>query len=213
MVFSSPAFLFLFLPLVLLFTCVGSVRVQNWMLIAWSLFFYYYGGGLMLALLLVSCIANWGFGLAIERHRSKALLIAGLAFNLGVLIYFKYANFFVAQFNQMKPWTGQEVTNWQAVALPIGISFFTFQGMSYVLDVWRRELPAFRNPLDIILCVGFFPHLIAGPIVRLSHLADQLSGRHPHLGGFLHRCRALHLGTGEESAHRRYMRQSRQRWI
>ena len=173
MVFSSPAFLFLFLPLVLLASLAGGRRVQNGMLIGWSLLFYYYGGGPLLGLLLASCVINWALGLAVERWHTKPVLATGLAFNVAVLLFYKYANFIVAQWNGLAGET-HAITGWQTVVLPIGISFFTFQGMSYVMDVWRGEMRAFRNPFDIILCVGFFPHLIAGPIVRLSHLADQL---------------------------------------
>ena len=176
MVFSSPAFLFLFLPWVLLCSLVGGIRVRNGMLIAWSLLFYYYGGGPLLWLLLASCLVNWAMALAVERWHTRGVVTLGVVFNLGVLVYYKYANFIIAQLGAFKPFTGF-AQDWQAVVLPIGISFFTFQGMSYMLDVWRREMKAFRNPLDVVLCVGFFPHLIAGPIVRLSHLAGQLQGR------------------------------------
>lgn len=177
MVFSAPAFLFLFLPWVLLCSLAGDVRTKNLLLIGWSLLFYYYGGGPLLILLLASCLVNWGMGLALEKRPSRPLLTLGVLFNVGVLVYYKYANFIVAQLGGLKGFH-QFAHDWQAVTLPIGISFFTFQGMSYMLDVWRREMKAFRNPLDVILCVSFFPHLIAGPIVRLSHLADQLHHRH-----------------------------------
>jgi alginate O-acetyltransferase complex protein AlgI len=177
MVFSSPEFLFLFLPLVLLCTVGGGERVRNIVLIAWSLLFYYYGSGALVVLLLVSCLVNWALGLALERWPHRGVLVAGLGFNVLTLVYYKYANFLVAQINGLHGTTGFAVDGWQEVVLPVGISFFTFQGMSYVLDVWRREMKAFRNPLDIVLCVAFFPHLIAGPIVRLSHLADQLVHR------------------------------------
>jgi len=149
MVFSSPAFIFLFLPIVLLCSVAGGARIQNLLLIAWSLFFYYYEGGGLLILLVSSCLINWALGFALERSRSRVVLAASLLFNIGLLIYFKYANFFVEQF--------PGVSNWQKVTLPIGISFFTFQGISYLIDVWRGELRAFRNPLDILLCISFFP--------------------------------------------------------
>ncbi len=172
MVFSSPAFLFLFLPLVLLSAVWGAERWRNLVLIVWSLWFYYYGGGWMVVLLVVSCLVNWAFGLGMELRRSRWLLGLALGFNVGVLGYYKYANFVVGQISGWYP-----VAGWEAVALPIGISFFTFQGISYVMDVWRGEMKAFRNPLEIVLCVTFFPHLIAGPIVRLSHLSEQLRRR------------------------------------
>lgn len=174
MVFSSSAFLFLFLPIALLSTLAGSPRRQNLILVLCSLFFYYYSGGPLLILLIASCLINWALALAIETRRSPLPLIAGLVLNLGVLFYYKYAHFAAEQISLM---LGLPQLKWPPVTLPVGISFFTFQGVSYLIDVWRRELKPFRNPLDIILCVSFFPHLIAGPIVRLSHLADQLVQR------------------------------------
>ena len=197
MVFSAPAFLFLFLPWVLLCSLVGGVRWKNLMLIAWSLLFYYYGGGALLGLLLVSCLANWALGLAVEKRPSSAMLALGVSANVGILIYYKYANFFVAQVRHL-PGLSHWEQQWQAVTLPIGISFFTFQGMSYMLDVGRRELRAFRNPLDILLCIGFFPHLIAGPIVRLSHLADQLQGRTRTWNDFAIGAARFTLGLGKK---------------
>jgi alginate O-acetyltransferase complex protein AlgI len=177
MVFSSSQFLFLFLPFVLLLASFGSIRYQNLSLIVCSLGFYYYGGGVLVALLFVSCIANWLFGLLLERVRNPAALTLGILFNVGILVYYKYANFFVSEFNRMAGGTRLEIRHWENIALPIGISFFTFQGMSYMLDVWRRETKAYRNPLDILLCITFFPHLIAGPIVRINHLGSQLKER------------------------------------
>ena len=184
MVFSSAQFLFLFLPLVLLLTAAGGTRTQNLILIGCSLAFYYYGGGGLIALLLISCLANWLFALLLERYHGRPMLVLGILFNVGILFYYKYANFLVGEFNRFAGGGRFEIKNWQAVALPIGISFFTFQGMSYMLDVWRKETRAYRNPLDIILCISFFPHLIAGPIVRINHLGAQLAARTRDWEGF-----------------------------
>jgi len=184
MVFSSPQFLFLFLPLVLLVAGWGPIRWQNLALIVCSLLFYYYGGGALLKLLLVSCVANWFFAMLLERFHNRASLTLGVLFNVGILFYYKYANFVVSEFNRMAHGSHWEIQHWQSVALPIGISFFTFQGMSYMLDVWRKETAAYRNPLDILLCISFFPHLIAGPIVRINHLGAQLRKRDRRLDDF-----------------------------
>jgi len=177
MVFSSPQFLFLFLPFVLLLTAWGSLCYQNVALIACSLAFYYYSGGELIWLLLFSCGANWLMGLILDHSRSRLALLAGVLVNVGILVYYKYANFIVSEINRWAHGTRWEIPQWSAVTLPIGISFFTFQGMSYMLDVWRRETRAYRNPLDILLCISFFPHLIAGPIVRINHLGQQLRQR------------------------------------
>lgn len=184
MVFSSPQFLFLFLPLVLLLAGWGPPLWQNVALTACSLLFYYYGGGALLKLLLISCVANWFFGLFLERFHHRLSLTLGVLFNVGILFYYKYANFFISEFNRLAHGTSWEVKHWEGVALPIGISFFTFQGMSYMLDVWRKETTAYRNPLDILLCISFFPHLIAGPIVRINHLGAQLYQRHRSMDRF-----------------------------
>lgn len=178
MVFSSPEFIFFFLPAVLALSLVGGVRVQNLSLMLASLLFYYYGGGVLILLLLASCVGNWAFARLVERRRERRWLVLGLLFNLGNLFYFKYANFVVDQWNG---WIGQSpfaIVGWETIALPIGISFFTFQGMSYLMDVWRGEMPAYRRLSDVVLCTALFPHLIAGPIVRLSHLTPQLEQRH-----------------------------------
>jgi alginate O-acetyltransferase complex protein AlgI len=176
MVFTSPDFLFYFLPLVLALSCLPGVVLQNQVLMLLSLLFYYFGGGWMLLLLLGSCLVNWLCARLLERSRNRVWLVLGVMLNLGNLLWFKYSGFMVQQWNQIVT-EGMRIADWPAMVLPIGISFFTFQGISYLVDVWRREMPAYQRLGDVVLCTALFPHLIAGPIVRLSHLTPQLSER------------------------------------
>jgi D-alanyl-lipoteichoic acid acyltransferase DltB (MBOAT superfamily) len=133
------------------------------------------------AFLLLECsLANWMLGMALDGmpdgRRRKAILIAGLALNLGVLGFFKYWGFFLSSLNDALLAVGFERDiKVMAVLLPVGVSFFTFQGISYVVDVYRRDMRATTSALDFLLLVAFFPHLVAGPLVRASELLPQLA--------------------------------------
>jgi alginate O-acetyltransferase complex protein AlgI len=182
-VFSGAPFLLVFLPLALLLYFVSPWRLRNGVLLAASLVFYTWGGGELVALLVLSIAANHVLGLLARgggREGSgpgarPALAVAGcVAVNLGILAYFKYANFFVEQVNALG---AAPVIDWSPVALPIGISFYTFQSMSYVFDVARGDCPPRKSPLDFGLYVSMFPQLIAGPIVRYREIAGQITRR------------------------------------
>lgn len=182
MVFSSPVFLFLFLPLTLFFTLVFRARkAQNFVLLLASLLFYAWGETTYVLIMLVSIVLNYLFGMMIgaaqeERPRNTALGL-GVFFNLGLLVFFKYANFFTGQMNLLLVELDIPSIELAKVHLPIGISFFTFQSISYIVDVHRRQVNAQRNPLDLALYIALFPQLIAGPIVRYKDVAQQLVGR------------------------------------
>jgi alginate O-acetyltransferase complex protein AlgI len=186
MVFSSISFLFAFLPVVLLLYFTVPRALRNTLLLLASLFFYAWGGGIFVLLLLASCASNYVLGLLVarvaERRRARSLCIAGsVAVNLAILGTFKYANFAVSQWDALAAGLGQPPLVWTALALPIGISFYTFQSMSYVFDVARGAARPFRNPLDFALYVSMFPQLIAGPIVRFHQIADQIRARRTRL--------------------------------
>lgn len=177
MVFSSFTFIFLFMPVLLLcyFLLPARLRVgRNLVLLAFSLFFYGYGGPTFLVLMLVSVGINYLGGLfsAPGRPGRKAAVIATVSANLLLLGWFKYAGFFGQTLSALFP--GFPVPE---VTLPIGISFFTFQGMSYALDVYRGDAEVQRNPLWIALYISLFPQLVAGPIVRYSTVADEIRDR------------------------------------
>ena len=184
MVFSSVSFLFVFLPALLLvyFLIPSKYRSgRNLVLLIFSLFFYAYGGPRFLILMLVSIALNYVGGLlcAPSFQWRRAALWITVAINLGLLGWFKYATFLAE--NLSKLWTGLPVPE---ITLPIGISFFTFQGMSYVLDVYRGDAQAERNPLRIALYISLFPQLVAGPIVRYTTVAAELRQRRETLEDF-----------------------------
>ena len=179
MLFSSNTFLLYFLPLlVFLYFLVPKKRlpVRNLVLLAFSLVFYAYGGVRYLFLLLISILVNYLGGLGVGLPKGKGLrrlfLVLTLTVNLGLLGYFKYAGFF----SQILADLGFGVKVLKVV-LPIGISFFTFQGASYVIDVYRGDTGIQKNPLNVALYVSLFPQLVAGPIVRYRTIEGEITRR------------------------------------
>ena len=184
MVFSSIVFLFFFLPLTLGAYFVVPQRARNPVLLAANLIFYTWGGGAFVLVLIASIAVNWAngcfLGRAVERGdtaRQRMGVVVAVAANLLTLSYFKYANFAVEQVNSVADQLGVGPVAWTNVALPIGVSFYTFQSMSYAFDVNRGRCPYLRNPLDFALFVSLFPHLIAGPLVRFHEIAHELRSR------------------------------------
>ena len=176
MLFSSIPFLYYFLPLVLIFYFLAPARFKNHVLLLFSFIFYGWGEPKYLFLMVISIGFGYGFGLLLERYRQKPaapwICFCSVAVSLGFLLYFKYADFFLENINAV---TGLEI-GLLKIALPIGISFYTFQMISYTVDVYRGE-PAQRNPLYLATYIAMFPQLIAGPIVRYSQIAAQLQKR------------------------------------
>ncbi len=147
----------------------------KWLLVAASYVFYAFWDVRFLALLGLSTLANWAFGLWIDRDegiKRRRALTCAIVFNLGVLAFFKYFNFFVDTFASLLHLDPHLLT--LRIVLPVGISFFTFEGIAYAVDVYRRDLRAQRSLLDFALFVSFFPHLIAGPIIRPVHFFPQV---------------------------------------
>ena len=177
MLFSSIPFLFYFLPLVLIAYFAVPGRFKNLILLLASLFFYAWGEPRYVVLMLISIVQGYLFGLLIEKYRgqkaAKVLLTLSVLVSLGLLGYFKYADFFLASVNAV---TGLSLPLLK-LSLPIGISFYTFQVLSYVIDVYRGTTAAQRNFIDLAAYVSLFPQLIAGPIVRYSDVAAQLQDR------------------------------------
>ena len=177
MLFSSIPFLFYFLPAVLIVYFAVPGRFKNFILLLASLFFYAWGEPKYVILMLVSITQGYAFGLLIEKYRgrkaAKLFLSLSVLVSLGLLAYFKYADFFLASVNAV---TGLSLPLLK-LSLPIGISFYTFQVLSYVIDVYRGETAAQRNFIDLAAYVSLFPQLIAGPIVRYSDVAAQLQDR------------------------------------
>lgn len=177
MLFNSVTF-FIFLAIVLPLYYRLKHRGQNWMLLAASYVFYGWWDVRFLALLIGSSIFDYYCGIWIEnesRPRQRKWLLAGsMVVNMGVLCTFKYFNFFADSLQSLLSSLGHQASfPTLHIILPLGISFYTFLSMSYTIDVYRGELKATRNPLDYLLFVAFFPHLVAGPIVRASYLLPQ----------------------------------------
>ena len=177
MLFSSIPFLYYFLPCVILMYLIAPKFLKNTVLLLASLVFYAWGEPKYVILMVVTVLLGYVLGLLIERFRgkwqSKLFLILSLAFDLGFLAYFKYADFFITNFNAV---TGLSV-GLLRIALPVGISFYTFQILSYTVDVYRGDVPAQKNPINLATYIALFPQLIAGPIVRYSDIALQLNER------------------------------------
>ncbi len=182
MVFSSTLFLFLFLPVVLtLYALLPGLRARNALLLVVSLLFYAWGEVGFIFLLLGSTLVNWFLGLRVDREqdpaRRKSAVTVAIVLNVGLLAFFKYANFAVGNANAVLSAFHLPEIQIGEIRLPIGISFFTFHALSYVVDIYRRKSVAARNPADTALYIFFFPQLIAGPILRWSAIAPQLVQR------------------------------------
>ena len=177
MLFSSIPFLYYFLPCVLLLYFLAPKKLKNAVLLLSSLVFYAWGEPIYVLLMISSVVSGYILGLLIEKFREKRLgkvfLIVSVVISLGLLGYFKYADFFIANFNAV---FGLSVPLLR-IALPIGISFYTFQLLSYTIDVYRGTVAAQRNFITLAAYIALFPQLIAGPIVRYADVAAQLTSR------------------------------------
>lgn len=200
MVFSSNIFLFLFLPLTLLFYFAlpsrWGIACRNIVLLIASLIFYAWGEAQYLVLLLISITANYFFGIAIEKKSQQKNLttFVAIAFNLLLLGYFKYANFLVENLNHFLP---QKITL-AKVHLPIGISFFTFHAISYLIDIYRGKCKAQRNFYELALYIAFFPQLVAGPIVRYNFIEKYLHNRSCNVFFAAYGIRRFIIGLGKK---------------
>jgi len=189
MVFSSPIFLFLFLPVVLTVnTLLPGTKARNLWLLLMSLVFYAWGQVDFVLLLLASTVMNYGLGLWLGRSEStgnrKCIVALAVFINIGILAFFKYAAFTVGMLNALLCLVGIAGLPVPHITLPIGISFFTFHALSYIIDVYRRKWKSAANPADVALYIFFFPQLIAGPILRWSSIGPQLPQRAIRLDGF-----------------------------
>ena len=177
MLFSSIPFLFYFLPIVLLLYAISPARLKNTVLLLSGLFFYGWGEPRFLVFMVAAIVQGYVLGLLIERYRSKRIslvfLVLSVTICLGMLGYCKYMDFFIHNFNTL---TGMSLPL-TGIVLPIGISFYTFQILSYTVDVYRGDVKAQRDPIALGAYVAMFPQLIAGPIVRYADIEKQLKER------------------------------------
>ncbi|MEG0006386.1 MAG: MBOAT family protein, partial [Clostridium sp.] len=173
MVFSSLIFLFVFFPIILAGYYLIKDDYRNYFLLLASLIFYAWGEPVYVLLMLFSILANYGFGLLVAGGRSKSIskfyVGLSLVFNLGLLGVFKYTGFIMSNINSL---FGLDIP-YPSLQLPLGISFFTFQALSYVIDVYRNDAKVQKNLFNLALYIALFPQLVAGPIVRYQSVADQ----------------------------------------
>lgn len=183
MVFSSLFFVFAFLPVVLLLYYLCPGRYRNYVALGASCFFYAWGAPRFVFVLVGSSLIDYVISRAMgvpgscEARKRRRLLAFAVTLNLAVFLYFKYANFFVEEFSRVAERWGGRAVPWADLALPIGISFFTFQKLSYLVDVYRGVVAPARSPSNYVLYVSLFPQLIAGPIVRYHDVVRQLEHR------------------------------------
>lgn len=199
MLFSSTVFLFYFLPVVLLLYFVSPRWLKNTILLVSSLFFYAWGEPRFVLIMLASIVMNYFFGFMVDKYRDdekkiKWTMVLMLLGNLGMLGVFKYASFFVENVNSVFGFS----LNDPEIPLPLGISFFTFQAMSYVIDVYRNDGRLQKNLFDLALYVSFFPQLIAGPIVRYQTVADEIVDRRETIDDFVSGIQRFVIGLGKK---------------
>ena len=202
MAFSSIIFLFLFFPLAIALYFLIGEKAKNLFLLLVSLFFYAWGEGFLVILLLISIGINYSAGLMIERAQSprssRLTLVAAITLNLILLCYWKYTNFIIGNVNHLLTLANNRTITVDPVHLPIGISFFTFSALSYVMDVYWKKTSAQKRFIDVALYISLFPKLIAGPIVRYADIADQIKQRLVKFNNFANGVQRFIIGLGKK---------------
>src|SRR5271154_5268881 len=201
MVFSSLLFLFLFLPIVLGgYYLLKRTASRNILLLACSLLFYAWGEPTFVWVMISSICANYYFAIWLEDHEpiAKRILALAVIFNLGLLAVFKYSGFISVNLNHIAALVNLPRINIWDVPLPLGVSFFTFHALSYVIDVFRKQAIAQRQPINLALYICFFPQLIAGPIIRYHDVCNQLIKRETNAAKFSEGITRLICGLGKK---------------
>ena len=202
MVFSSSIFIFLFLPVVISISLALRKELRNPFLVLASLIFYAWGAIEYVPLLVVLIVFNWVAGILIERaaaqDRKQALVTGAIVVTVSGLVYFKYANFIADNINLILKSFGLSLPHLAPAMLPLGISFFTFHLLSYVIDIYRGAARAQRNFLNFALYISFFPQMIAGPIIRYHDVASQLTDRQITFDKFASGVERFVLGLGKK---------------
>jgi D-alanyl-lipoteichoic acid acyltransferase DltB (MBOAT superfamily) len=208
MVFSSTLFLFLFLPLVLIGyynPIFKGRRFRNVFLLLASLAFYAWGEPVFVFVMLFSILLNWFFGLEIDKSanlwKRKTLMVSAVAFNLGLLFVFKYLTFVCENINLLAKTDYFTIK----IALPIGISFYTFQIITYIVDIYKKRVSAQKSLINTGLYIAIFPPLIAGPIVRYESVADQIDNRKESSADFTAGMSRFIVGLGKKVLIANYM--------
>ena len=199
MIFSSLPFLFFYLVAVLAVYKLSPLKLRNLILLVVSLFFYGWGEPVYILIMLLSIVVDYVHGMLVERWReddrkARRAVASSVFFNLAILVFFKYWDFIAGNLNAL---TGLQLPV-LGLPLPIGISFYTFQTMSYTIDVYRQDAPVQKNPIAFGAYVTLFPQLIAGPIVRYKSVADQLEERREDLDKFVSGVRRFTVGAAKK---------------
>ena len=196
MVFSSITFLFYFLPIVLAIYYMVPNKLKNIVLLIASLAFYAYGEPKYVVVMILSIVATYIFGILMDKYEKhkKAFLILSICVSIGLLTYFKYINFIIQNINL---WLSNKI-DFIYVVLPIGISFYTFQLISYIIDVYRGQAKVQKNVLKLAMYISLFPQLIAGPIVRYTTIEEQIEKREYTFEKFAHGVRRFVIGLGKK---------------
>ncbi len=196
MVFSSITFLFYFLPAVLALYYISPKKMKNYILLISSFAFYFYGEPKYVILMAISIFVSYVLALLIDKDRKhgKLYLILCTIISIGLLVYFKYINFVIENVNLFL----KNKIDFIYVALPIGISFYTFQLLSYVIDVYKKEAKVQKNIFKLAMYISFFPQLIAGPIVRYTTIEEQIDEREHTLQKFSEGVRRFVIGLGKK---------------
>ena len=196
MVFSSTVFIFLFLPVTLLGYWIIRDDFKNYWLLLVSLVFFAWAQPRYLWIILVNILINYFFAVLLEKTKRKKIVLAvAVILNLGLLFWFKYFDFTIDTFNRVFS-RQRKLLN---IVLPIGISFFTFQGMSYVIDVYRKDVAAQKNPFKVALYITLFPQLIAGPIVRYTDIAEEIESRKVTIEDYAYGIERFIIGLGKKA--------------
>ena len=174
MIFSSILFIYYFLPLLLLIYFIVPSKYKNLILLIFSLLFYFLGEPKYIIVLLLSCFINYYLSKLIENGKhSKTFLVIALIYNVGQLLLFKYTDFFINNVNSI---FGTDIP-FLYIIMPIGISFFTFQALGYIIDVYNKKHKSAKSILNFMTYICLFPQLVAGPIVRYSDVENDLENR------------------------------------
>ena len=194
MLFSSITFLYYFLPIFLIVYYITPTKYRNIPVLIFSLLFYFLGEPKYIIILLLSCIINYLLGKQIEKNRPKRYLIIALIYNIGQLLIFKYTDFFINNinilFNANIPYT--------YIAMPIGISFFTFQALGYIIDIYLKKHKSASNIIEFMTYISLFPQLIAGPIVRYIDVKKELTDRETNYDKFGNGVRRFVIGLSKK---------------
>jgi len=177
MLFTDPLFLYIFLPAVLFCHFLAPKKAKNIVLLFFSLAFYTFGEQELVIIILISALIDYCCGFIISKSFRKTGLAISIGFNLSLLCYFKYSDFLYSNLSENFHFLNLNSSKFASVVLPLGISFFTFQTMSYTIDVYYGKVKASRNFIDFLTYVSLFPQLVAGPIVRYSKIEKQLKLR------------------------------------